>query len=133
MYAETLSRSKLVDQHSIPSHGASRKSRSSSTAAAIFRRDHRAPRPARGEFAKAGNAEAEKSINAVEDQFRVTSCSLRARGLSTEDPPGRASNRHPDASTPHGNSSKQGLYGHLNRYRSSKLYLTVPVQTPTAS
>ena len=59
MYAETLSRSKLVDQHSIPSHGASRKSRSSSTAAAIFRRDHRAPRPARGEFAKAGNAEAE--------------------------------------------------------------------------
>src|SRR3989344_7168898 len=36
-----------------------RKSRSSSTAAAIFRRDHRAPRPARGEFAKAGNAEAE--------------------------------------------------------------------------
>ncbi|WP_299176170.1 antirestriction protein ArdA [uncultured Brevundimonas sp.] len=70
-----------------------RKSRSSSTAAAIFRRDHRAPRPARGEFAKAGNAEAEKSINAVADQFRVTSRSLRARGLNTEDPPGRASNR----------------------------------------
>jgi integrase len=69
------------------------KSRSSSTAAAIFRRDHRAPRPARGEFAKAGNAEAEKSINAVADQFRVTSRSLRARGLNTEDPPGRASNR----------------------------------------